>query len=398
MDETCNLDNGNCRAIYRATASYYILGVAGIIIASVGLLLNSFGLFVVWKIKENHIFQKLIVCLLIFDTILLFFSIIDFSYRGLKCRSSMLVYGIPYIVYPGFYMSLFCSIYMTVCISHERYSALQDPIRYSQIMNIEGYQDRKIKKYVSLVILGSVLYNIFRFFEHTVNCVTTSDYEELILKDEIMIAQYSEWKDVFNCTQSYVNIVVQMNDETIFGKEEDEGTFRTIIAVADSVVLGIVPALLLISFNSKIHCCIQCQRKYIRGSNQPLLEKDGVEIRMRDIKIWKNEVRMALSFIAIVVAFLSCYSIKLLYSLLSAWSYKEFYDNSKRWFIVMEYIGLLLIVVNSTLNILLYGLFGKKFRKEVYELMTDLFLCKHKCNSSSSPSEEVDFEGKNDKQ
>ena len=148
MDESCNLDNGNCRAIYRANASYYILGVAGIIIASVGLLLNSFGLFVVWKIKENHIFQKLIVCLLIFDTTLLFFSIIDFSYRGLKCRSSILVYGIPFIVYPGSYMSLFCSIYMTVCISHERYSALQDPIRYSQIMNIEGYQDRKIKKYV----------------------------------------------------------------------------------------------------------------------------------------------------------------------------------------------------------------------------------------------------------
>ena len=398
-----NLDNADCRAEFKADASYWILGVAGISVAIVGLGLNMFGLFVATRSKEKHIFQKLIVCLLTFDTILLFFSIIDFIYRGLKYRNPFLVYAFSYIVYPAFYVCLFCSIYMTVCISHERYSALQDPIRYSQeILKHEGYQKRRIRQYVFFVIVCSFLYNIFRFFEYKVMCMKSTFYEKAILDEDGTILSFSYMKAfLLNCTPSKSSIeyvVVQMNDENVFDMDQDIGTFKTIIAIADSVVLGIIPVLLLISLNSRIHSCIQCVKKDIlkdieqdkdrTTSNQPLLKDEGVEIRKKISKdernrIRKDEIKMALSFITIVAAFLCCYSVKLLFSLISASNYKSFYEDSKPWYIIMEYLGLLLIVVNSTINILLYGLWGKQFRKEAYQVMTQLLTCKFEKESKN---------------
>ena len=97
MCEGVSLNNPICREKYKSDTSFWILGVAGILIASLGILLNTFGLFIVWKCKQKHIFQKLIVCLLIFDTILLYFSIIDFSFRGLKYPIGVHLFVFDYI-------------------------------------------------------------------------------------------------------------------------------------------------------------------------------------------------------------------------------------------------------------------------------------------------------------
>ena len=387
MCEGVSLDNVECREEYKTYTSFWILGVAGTLIASLGIFLNTFGLFIVWKSKEKHLFQRLIVCLLIFDTILLFFSVMDFSFRGLKYRSTFIVYGFSYFVHPGFYIFLFCSIYMTVCISHERYSALQDPIRYSQKVYDEEYQNRKIKKCSSYIIFSSILYNIFRFFEYRLDCVQQIHSEHV---NETMFVPYTKFAKYLNCSYPDVEyVVVQMNDQSLLHKDKDHGTFRTAISVADSIVLGIIPFLLLIFLNSRIHCCIKQQREYIRVSTlsgEPLLPDKEVEIRKKEIKIRKNEIKMALTFIAIVAAFLCCHSVKLLFSLIAASNYEKYYEHSERWFILMEYIGLLLIVVKSTLNVFFYGLFGKKFREESRKVMDDLFSCKFNRHDSNEPS------------
>ena len=393
MCEGVSLNNPICREKYKSDTSFWILGVGGILIASLGILLNTFGLFIVWKCKQKHIFQKLIVCLLIFDIILLFFSIIDFSFRGLNYRSAFIVHGFSYFVYPGFYIFLFCSIYMTVCISHERYSALQDPIRYSQKVYDEEYQNRKIKKCLAYIIIASFLYNIFRFFEYRLDCLQAIDYEQF---DKTIFVPYSEVADDLNCSYPDIEyVVVQMNDQSLLNKKDDNGTFKTVISVADSIVLGFIPFLSLIFFNSRIHCCIKIQRRLISKypdstmSCEPLLQDKEVEIRKKEIKIRNNEIKMALTFIAIVAAFLCCHSVKLLFSLISASKPESHYEHSEEWYILMEYNGLLLIVVKSTLNVFLYGLYGKKFREESCEVMTNLFPCKFNRHDSNETSEEL---------
>ena len=175
-------------------------------------------------------------------------------------------------------------------------------------------------------------------------------------------------------------------------KTKDNGTFKTVISVADSIVLGIIPFLLLIYFNSRIHGCIKIQRDFIREStscSKTLLPDKQVETRKKDIKIIKNEIKIALTFIAMVTAFLCCHSVKLLFSLISAGLYHKFYEESEEWFILMDYIGLLLIVVKSTINVFFYGLYGKKFREESYEAMNDLFCNKFKRHTSIEPSSEL---------
>ena len=115
-----------------------------------------------------------------------------------------------------------------------------------------------------------------------------------------------------------------MNDENVFDTDDDRGTFKTIVAIADSIVLGIIPVLLLISYNTRIHSCIKSVKRDIknikdiqeRESTKTLLDGKDNEIRKNEIKIRKDEIRMAFSFITIVAAFLCCYSVKLLFSLI----------------------------------------------------------------------------------
>merc|ERR1712136_401916 len=105
----------------------------------------------------------------------------------------------------------------------------------------------------------------------------------------------------------------------------------------------------------------------------------------------KNEIKIALTFIAMATAFLCCHSVKLLFSLISASKHHKNYEDSEEWFILMDYIGLLLIVVKSTINVFCYGLYGKKFREESKQAMTDLFCYKAKHHDSIEPSKDSKF-------
>ena len=103
---------------------------------------------------------------------------------------------------------------MTVCISHERYSALQDPIRYSQKVYDEEYQNRKIKKCSSYIIFSSFLYNIFRFFEYRLDCVEQSNYEHV---NKTMFVPYTKFAAALNCSYPDIEyVVVQMDDKSLF--------------------------------------------------------------------------------------------------------------------------------------------------------------------------------------
>ena len=349
--------------------------------------MNIFGLCVFRRIKNQHSFHKLIICLTIVDTCVLLLSIVDGVYRGLVVRSEFLTQIYPYFVHPCFYMCVCCSIYITICISHERYSALKDPVRYS---NISMQQTKKWKflKYFLATLIFSIIYNIIRFSDFQTVCLDDDSDYQFIKKYNITILDSDT---VLRSTPGACNDPREDTKMTIldrnilFNNETSNGIFRTVIATTDCLVLGLVPFVLLIFFNASIYGFVRKQRQKIGPRINMSIENQQVEDRIRI-----NEIRMAVSFITIVAVFFICHSVWLVSSVIGAifdWKAlnKTCHTNEQTkgfceeiispWYIKLTYASRLLMVINSAVNILLYGVVWNQFREEARDMLMEIFIC-----------------------
>ena len=128
-------------------------------------------------------------------------------------------------------------------------------------------------------------------------------------------------------------------------------------------------------------------------------EKQKIEDRIRI-----NEIRMAVSFIAIVTVFFICHSVWLASSVSGAFfdwaSLNKDCHNPKNtktrkacdemlepWYIILTYASRFLMVLNSSVNILLYAVVWNQFREEAMELLTSILgIIKHPTKTKSYKS------------
>ena len=390
----------HCRNEWKSDLSFLLTGVVNISIAFVGLMLNLFGIFAIRRIKEKHLFHKLITCLIVTDSCVLVLSIVDGVYRGLKIRYDILAFTYPYLTHPCLYICVCGSIFMTVCISHERYSALKDPVRYSN--GRRRLQKHHFLKYVMATILLSITYNIPRFFDLSLVCFTNErDYNASVLDFDIMVAKPDDLSTTVEiCNEANRKRMIVVRKHFIFDDynktfrsfelEKNEGTFRISTSVADCIFMGVVPFALLIFFNAWIYIFVKKQRKIVsRYSGSGFWNPDSGTINEAIHNgIRMQEIRMAMSFISIVIVFVTCYSFWLVHGIITAityWKYDECQNSEEthpicdvsvnKGFIAIESIGHLLITFNSSVNILLYGLSWNQFQEVVKELIEKICPC-----------------------
>ena len=109
--------------------------VGGISLSVVGMCFNILAIIVIVSMnKRQNIFNNLLICLLVTDFIFLLvcvtYEILDHVITS--DRWFNLVY--PKIIHPLYYITMTVSIFLTVAISHERFIAIQYPIKHSQNM------------------------------------------------------------------------------------------------------------------------------------------------------------------------------------------------------------------------------------------------------------------------
>ena len=121
----------DCIHELRSDLSLSIIGITCSYLAIIGLMLNILGLCVFRRMERTDLFTKLIISLIIVDSSVLIMSFGDVIVIGFKVRDKFLSQIYAYVTYPCFYIFVCSSIYLTICIAYERYSALKDPVRYS---------------------------------------------------------------------------------------------------------------------------------------------------------------------------------------------------------------------------------------------------------------------------
>ncbi|CAB4057254.1 TAAR [Lepeophtheirus salmonis] len=215
---------GNCpnftdsEKIILSTVNFWMRGVSQTVIAILGIIGNVISSIIISRKEMRNSFNLLLVSLAVFDSTYLFGSILESFREEFLMASDAHILLFPYLLYPLSQMAFTASIFMTVAIAWERYTAVHFPLDYNLAMNDSNAMRKR------LVI----------FFEAKI-------YYEKVIDDG-------------NTTFSYIPRVgvAEMRTHPIYIVYHNWGRL---------IVLGIIPFGLLVFFNYKIFKDIRERRK-----------------------------------------------------------------------------------------------------------------------------------------
>ena len=146
--------------------SYWVGGVGICCVAIPGLIMNFTATFMLLKsVSKTNNFNPLIASLCIFDSVFLLLHIIDVFRKYFNVEDKLLVLLFPKMIYPVRNIGFTASIFMTVAIAYERYSAIKYPLQHHQSLRSRKFRRIVLFKYIFFVTCFAVLFNIPKFFE-----------------------------------------------------------------------------------------------------------------------------------------------------------------------------------------------------------------------------------------
>ncbi|XP_040577698.1 uncharacterized protein [Lepeophtheirus salmonis] len=231
---------GNCpnftdsEKIILSTVNFWMRGVSQTVIAILGIIGNVISSIIISRKEMRNSFNLLLVSLAVFDSTYLFGSILESFREEFLMASDAHILLFPYLLYPLSQMAFTASIFMTVAIAWERYTAVHFPLDYNLAMNDSNAMRKRLVMYVVPVVVLAILFNSAKFFEAKI-------YYEKVIDDG-------------NTTFSYIPRVgvAEMRTHPIYIVYHNWGRL---------IVLGIIPFGLLVFFNYKIFKDIRERRK-----------------------------------------------------------------------------------------------------------------------------------------
>ena len=240
------------------------------------------------------------------------------------------------------------SVFMTIAIAAERYVAIYHPLRYKE------NQQYRTRKYVSCVVVAALILNLTKFFEFEVGCRTLINTETNIRPTGMYM------------TVGYV-------------------VYNSVIL--NLILKGMVPITALVWIYTKI--CIKWKRsrfdqdKYsIRASARDSVARRPSSISIdtlrstftmqRKNKDERRQARMAQTFAGVVIMSLIStvpdVAIKIvdLYFIKTTPTPLECCDPP-RWYLTFATVRNFLVALNSVINVVIYSLLDKRFRRECGE-------------------------------
>nr|XP_040563744.1 G-protein coupled receptor daf-37-like [Lepeophtheirus salmonis] len=329
---------------------FWIEGIFIVFIAVLGIIFNV-GSTVILSLKEmRNSFNLLLIALSTFDTLYLVGSLSESLGKIIGFHSDIQIILIPLLFYPGRMIMMTTSVFMTIAIAMERYVAVHYPLDYNQAMNDERASLIRLLKYVVPVALFSVIFNIPKFLELHITYSSNSSAPQLEATPLRLDANYA----------------IYYNNWTRL------------------LILGIVPFVALVFFNTKIYNDIQVRRRH-RCPKFVKRNSDTIENPPKGIctssppnaNRRKHEDNLATVFLGIVGVFLICHIPRIVLSLhetvvihdilqcdqMNAGNYMPY------WVYILTYISHLLLVVNSSVNSIIYCGLSSRFRKQLLRFL-----------------------------
>ena len=265
---------------FQEVHGWWIQSFASLIIGSFGILVNMVTILVLsTKELRKLFFNKLLIGLTIFDNLFLFNCLYESVRLHIIKTDYCALHGHLLIVLRPFrYISMCCSIYMTLVLTFERYLAVVRPIRHRNRF-IGSSHGKRLIKYVSPVVILSIIFCTPQFF--ALDFAEYEVYDATItttMRDEDHIKRMGNMTSgvATNATMGYADFRTSINDsaikvsnftDAISPKMEPQMMYclqpsdimfnRNYVLwyknVANLIITGTIPFFLLAFFNYKIY-------------------------------------------------------------------------------------------------------------------------------------------------
>jgi len=355
-------------------------------LAATGLIANIVSALILGKEDMRNSFNFLLIALISMDSCFLFLCLLE-GVRKIGYASNIQVLLFPHLLYPLISIVFTASIYMTVAIAIERYIAVHYPIDYSQAINSPEACKRRLLKYVIPVIFISTFLNIPKFLESDIEYYNPWDdfstgnqywsypgefehngshifHNQTVYKHISELNSTVEWEILFDGNRHDMStdtgpgiIITWLRQHPVYMKYYTHWT--------QLFVKAIIPTVLLIYFNYKIYQDVKNRnRRQLTMSSRTGTGTGSAQQARR-----KQEDNLAVVFLGIVLVFLICHTPRNICNLAETF----YIDNSIEcqkigqngfpfWTLVLNTISHLLLVVNSSTNMILYIFLNKLFR------------------------------------
>jgi hypothetical protein len=262
-----------------------------------------------------------------------------FSIKTLYYDWVMCIYPTIYpYVYPLAIMFQFCTVWINLGMSADRFIAINFPFKSFKYCTV-----KKAKKIIFIIFLVSIVYSLPRFFEYYVHM------EKLSINDNqtITYAQY---------------------DLSKFGKSR---LYRQVVYFWMYIIFqSVIPSIILIILNMGLIMSLKESHRYVLkfydNRKNRSLKLNRNDIRFTNSRIKCKEITIMLIFL--VVLFIVLHSPSVVCN--SVYGYNHLSQSNSFDLNKICHIGNFFIITSSSTNFFTYFLFNRRFRKEL------LILCR----------------------
>ena len=293
-------------------------GVLVSVVAVVGFVGNLMALVVLSRPKLRDVFHQLLFALACFDILYIVCGGINYTFRAFRAESDLFTYLFPHFIYPLTHVAMAGTIFMTLAISIERYLGLCHPMLPPS--------SRKAWFYIVPVVLVSFALNVPKFME----------VELEIMEDENGTAvPYLASSDLRH-NEHYVRIYIMWTR-----------LFST----------AIIPVSMLLFLNTRI----------IMDLISSNVQRFGSARRLR------KEINLCLILLCIVFVFFICHASRIFLDVFEFSNLESIIRcagprsvwHPGTWLQALPYVSHLMMILNSSINFIVYCLVGHTFRREL---------------------------------
>jgi len=306
-------------------------GVVLPVICGIGIFGNIASILVLTnkEIDLKPSFVNILICLAFYDLMFEILAILMYSLPNIspEYHETIFPHLLPYLL-PLIHITLTGSVYTTIAVAMERCVTVMAP--FTQVKSYNGFL------YVCPIILFSLIYNIPKFFEVRTRCSITVA--------SINGSSMAHW----------------VSDKYIWDKSEvrSETKYMTYIT-ANCIVMGLLPMLFLTILNWLIFRAISRAR--------------ALHASLMSGNAHRRDSTMATVLTSIVIIFVVCHTPKAALNIYEVWtaifmSASPVEEDPKVILLldILTNISHLLIVTNSSVNIIVYALKDFKFRQVLW--------------------------------
>ena len=152
---------------------FWLCSVGILSVSVIGIILNMIGICLLSRrISSYNIFNELIIILLLMDSLYLLSQssiIIIYSFLTNEFLSDIVA---PVFIRPISHLFLTLSIFMVLGVAYERSTAVVSPITHEQSLMSAKFRSIALLKYISIILLLSICFNIPKFLERELHWKT----------------------------------------------------------------------------------------------------------------------------------------------------------------------------------------------------------------------------------